>query len=204
MHRNIIAILRGIRPEEVETVTSVLIECGITKIEVPLNSPQPFESIEMMARLFGDAALIGAGTVLNSDDVNRVADVGGAMIVSPNCNELVIKATKSLDLLSYPGVFTPTECLAALRFGADGLKVFPSNLMGPNGLIAIRAILPQETQIFAVGGVGPENFAEWREGGAQGFGIGSGIYKPGNAPADVKLKAKKIVSGYDNVFGNCK
>jgi len=200
MTREIIAILRGIRPEEVEAIAGAIIGCGITKIEVPLNSPEPFKSLEIMARCFGTSALVGAGTVLNPADVLRVADAGGAMIVSPDCNEAVIRATKSAGLLSYPGVFTPTECFAALRYGADGLKLFPSFVLGPKGLIAIRAVLPENTVIYAVGGVGPENFSQWRDSGATGFGIGSGIYKPGDGPDAVVCKAETIVASYDAVF----
>lgn len=200
MNREIIAILRGIRPDEVVAVAQVLIESGITKIEVPLNSPEPIKSIERLAAACGAQALIGAGTVLTRQEVAQVANAGGAMVVSPNCNKAVIRASKSAGLLSYPGILTPTECFAALRHGADGLKIFPALLIGPQGLAAIRAVLPAATRVYAVGGVGPDNFAQWRDGGADGFGIGSGLYKAGDTAADVGRKAKAIVARYDKVF----
>lgn len=196
-HRNIVAILRGIRPEEAEPVAAALISAGITKIEVPLNSPEPLDSIGRMARRFGAEAIIGAGTVLAPEDVGRVAAVGGKLIVSPDANADVIRATKALGLLSYPGVMTPTECFAALRAGADGLKIFPGMLVGPEGLKAIRAVLPKGTEVLAVGGAGPENFAKWFAAGADGFGIGTAIYRPGDSAETVSGKAKVIVAEYD-------
>jgi 2-dehydro-3-deoxyphosphogalactonate aldolase len=196
-HRNIVAILRGIRPEEAEPVAAALISEGITKIEVPLNSPEPLDSIGRMARRFGAEAIIGAGTVLAPEDVGRVAAVGGKLIVSPDANADVIRATKALGLLSYPGVMTPTECFAALRAGADGLKIFPGMLVGPEGLKAIRAVLPKGTEVLAVGGAGPENFALWLAAGADGFGIGTAIYRPGDSAETVSEKAKTIVAEYD-------
>lgn len=196
-HRNIVAILRGIRPEEAEDIGAALIEAGITKIEVPLNSPEPFDSIGRMARRFGTEAIIGAGTVLTTGDVSRVAEVGGRLIVSPDANTDVIRATKAQGLLSYPGVMTPTECFAALRAGADGLKIFPGMLVGPEGLKAIRAVLPKGTEVLAVGGAGPENFAQWFAAGADGFGIGTAIYRPGDSAKTVSEKAKIIVAEYD-------
>ena len=196
-HRNIVAILRGIRPDEAEPIAAALIGAGITKIEVPLNSPEPFESIGRMARRFGAKAIIGAGTVLTAEDVGRVAGVGGKLIVSPDANPDVIRATKALGLLSYPGVMTPTECFAALRAGADGLKIFPGVLVGPEGLKAIRAVLPKGTEVLAVGGAGPENFAEWFAAGADGFGIGTALYRPGDSAETVSEKARNIVAEYD-------
>jgi 2-dehydro-3-deoxyphosphogalactonate aldolase len=195
--RNIIAILRGIGPDDAEAIASVLIEAGITKIEVPLNSPEPLTSIEKMTRKFGDSALFGAGTVLTVEDVAGVADAGGMLIVSPDCNPDVIDATKAAGLLSYPGVFTASECFTALRHGADGLKIFPSFLMGPTGLAALRAVLPSTAEVFAVGGVGPDNFAAWFKAGAIGFGIGTAIYQPGDNVATVREKARILVAAYD-------
>ena len=199
MSRNIIAILRGVRPCEVVEIAGTLLGCGITKIEVPLNSPDPFESIAAIVQEFDDQALIGAGTVLTVSDVQRTCDVGGKFVVSPNCDPEVIAATKTAGLLSYPGVMTPSECFLALRLGADGLKFFPSNLIGPAGMKAICAVLPKAIEVLAVGGAGPENFAEWKEAGADGFGIGSSIYKPGYSMMEVQSRAKHIVSVYDQV-----
>jgi 2-dehydro-3-deoxyphosphogalactonate aldolase len=200
MSRNIIAILRGIRPPEAEAVCGKLIEAGITRIEVPLNSPDPLSSISNMVQAFGEKALIGAGTVLDTDAVANVARIGGRMIVSPDCNPDVISATKAAGLISYPGVATASECFTALRHGADGLKLFPSFLIGPAGLNAIRAVLPEGTQTYAVGGVSASNFAEWHKAGVAGFGIGTGVYKSGFSASEVHERAVEIVAAYDKVF----
>ena len=196
-HRNIIAILRGIRPEEVLAVADALIGEGITKIEVPLNSPDAIASVAALAGRFGDVAVIGAGTVLTPADVDRVQAAGGGLIVSPDANPAVIARTKALGLLSYPGVMTPTDCFAALRAGADGLKLFPGSLIGPAGLKALRAVLPEGTEVLAVGGAGPGNFAEWFAAGASGFGIGTALYRPGDGAAEVANRARGIVAQYD-------
>lgn len=197
MSRGIIAILRGVTPEAVEGIGAALIDAGIDRIEVPLNSPDPIDSIARLARAFGNVAQIGAGTVLTVEDVAAVAAVGGRMIVSPNTDSAVIRATRAAGLDSFPGVFTPSECLAALAAGATGLKVFPASMMGPEGLKAIRAVLPPGTDVYAVGGVGAADFADWRQAGAAGFGIGSALYKPGDNAAAVAAKARAIVAAWD-------
>ena len=201
MSREIIAILRGVKPDEVVGICETILEAGIDRIEVPLNSPQPFDSIGAIARAFGQQALIGAGTVLTPADAQRVKDVGGALVVSPDTNPDVIKKTKDLGLQSFPGVMTPTDCFTALRCGADGLKFFPGNLVGPAGLKAMSAVLPPDVPTYAVGGAGPENFAEWAAAGATGFGIGSAIYKAGFSVAEVRAKADAIVAAYDEALG---
>lgn len=197
MSREIIAILRGITPQEAAPVADALVDAGITRFEVPLNSPQPFESIAKMLLGHGNHAMIGAGTVLQVKDVEKLHMMGAHMVVSPDANATIIVATKQAGMLSFPGVMTPTECFAALQAGADGLKLFPASLLGVDGLKAIGAVLPKGTKTYAVGGVGPANFAEWFAAGVTGFGIGSALYKPGMSVADVAARAADMVAAYD-------
>jgi len=200
MSRNLIAILRGVRPDEAVAIGGALIGAGITKIEVPMNSPEPLKSIELLVNAFSDVAQFGAGTVLNSKQVQQVALTGATLIVSPNCDTDVIDATKALGLHSYPGVLTPSECFSALKHKADCLKVFPAFQMGLQGLKAVRAVLPTETQVFMVGGVGPENFADWIGAGANGFGLGSSLYKPGRSANKISDVARETVAAYDRAM----
>ncbi|MCI5078359.1 2-dehydro-3-deoxy-6-phosphogalactonate aldolase [Oricola sp.] len=200
MTRKIVAILRGIRPDEAAAVGAALVEAGITMIEVPLNSPQPLASIEILARDLGDAALIGAGTVLTPQQVDDVSSAGGRLIVSPNCNTDVISRTLSLGLVSMPGVFTPTECFTAIEAGARAIKLFPAEIAGPAGLKAIKAVLPKDVGIYAVGGISAGNCAEWARAGAAGFGIGGALYKPGDDAPTVAARARDMVAAHDAAF----
>ncbi len=197
MSRPIIAILRGLRPDEAVPVGQALLEAGIDRIEVPLNSPDPLESIRILSATFGGRALIGAGTVLTPEQAEAVAAAGGRLIVSPNCDVDVISKSVALNMQSWPGVYTPTEAFAALRAGATGLKLFPGILAGPTGLAALRPVLPDGTLVFAVGGAGPDNFRDWIRAGADGFGIGSALFKPGMSVTEIADRAGKIVAAYD-------
>jgi 2-dehydro-3-deoxyphosphogalactonate aldolase len=195
-HIPIIAILRGIKPEEADAAFDALVAAGVTLIEVPLNSPDPYDSIGRMAKRAAGIAKIGAGTVLTVDQVSGVKDVGGELIVSPNTDVEVIRKTKALRMESYPGVFTPTEAFAALAAGADALKFFPAELIGTTGIKAMKAVLPKDVPVLAVGGANESNFADYIQIGCAGFGIGSNIYKPGMSAAEIGQRAATLVAAY--------
>jgi 2-dehydro-3-deoxyphosphogalactonate aldolase len=190
----LVAIVRGIRPDEAHAVGAALIAAGIRIIEVPLNSPDPLESIARLAARFGEQATIGAGTVLDPADVPRVAAAGGRIIVSPDANMEVIAAAAAAGLVSAPGYFTPTEAFAALRAGAHALKLFPAEAATPAVLKAQRAVLPRDVPILIVGGVTPESMRGWSDAGAAGFGLGSGLYSPGRSADDVGERARAYVA----------
>ena len=196
-HRHLIAILRGITPGETIAVCEALIAAGITMIEVPLNSPDALTSIAMASNALGDKAAIGAGTVLTKKNVWAVSDAGGTFIVSPDTNKQVIEETVRLQMLSYPGVFTPTDAFRAIKAGATGLKFFPAEVLGPKGIKAIKAVLPPELPVYAVGGANPDNFSEYFAAGCTGFGLGTYIYKPGMDAAQVAERAATAVAAYD-------
>jgi 2-dehydro-3-deoxyphosphogalactonate aldolase len=181
----LIAILRGIQPVEVEEVGEALYEAGIRIIEIPLNSPDPLTSIERLARRFSDRAMIGAGTVLEREDVRRVAEAGGELIVSPNTNIDVIEAATEERLVSVPGYFTPSEAFAALAAGAHALKLFPAEGASPGVVKSQRAVLPVDVPLLVVGGVKPDTMRPWLDAGANGFGLGSGLYREGSTPDEV-------------------
>ncbi|WCM27284.1 2-dehydro-3-deoxy-6-phosphogalactonate aldolase [Sphingomonas sp. QA11] len=194
----LVAILRGVKPDEVEGVADALIEAGFSMIEVPLNSPDPLASIERLARRYGDAALVGGGTVLSVAQVEKVRAVGGRLIVSPNTNIDVITAAARDGLVVLPGYFTPSEAFAAIAAGASGLKLFPAEAATPAVLSAHRAVLPPEMAVFAVGGITPEGMAPWRAAGARGFGLGSALYRPGISPADIGERARAFIGALGN------
>ena len=197
----LVAILRGIRPEETEGVVTALLESGLRAIEIPLNSPDAFRSIEMAVKLAPQDALIGAGTVLTVEDVAKLDAVGGKLMVSPNVDVDVITAAREKGMVTMPGVLTPTEALLALKAGATGLKFFPASVLGPSGLNAIRAILPKDTLVAAVGGVSDKNFTDYTSIGITAFGLGTSIYKPGMTADDVRARAIATVAAYDLAIG---
>lgn len=198
--REIIAILRGVKPGEVERIAEAILKAGIEKIEVPLNSPEPLQSIGILAKQFGHHAHIGAGTVLSVQQVHDVNNAGGTIVVSPNCNVDVIKASRLNGQLSYPGVFSATECFTAIDAGASGLKLFPASVLGIDGLKALKAVVPADVPFYGVSGIGSADFSVWRTAGITGFGIGSNLYKPGMSADQVALHAQDIVAAYDTAF----
>jgi 2-dehydro-3-deoxyphosphogalactonate aldolase len=190
----IAAILRGVKPDEVEAIGDALIEASITVIEVPLNSPQPFESIKRLAARHGHLALVGAGTVLEAADVTRVKEAGGRLVVAPNFDADVVRGAKAAGLQTLPGVMTPSEGFAALNTCADALKLFPAEIIPPAVFRAWRAVFPAGTLLLAVGGVGIGNIGTYREAGASGYGIGSALYEPGRSAAEIGKRAKALVA----------
>ena len=190
----LIAILRGVKPDEVEAIGDVLVDAGFTMLEVPMNSPDPLDSVARLARRFEGRAVVGAGTVLRVEDVEAVGAAGGTLIIAPNANVRVIAAAAERGYVALPGIATPTEAFAALEAGAAALKLFPAEAAGPNVLKAMRAILPKDTRVLPVGGIVPEIMAEWRKAGAAGFGLGSALYAPGMTAADVGVRAAAFMS----------
>jgi 2-dehydro-3-deoxyphosphogalactonate aldolase len=197
----LVAILRGVEPEEAAGIGRALAQAGFAIIEVPLNSPRPTDSIRRIAAELGDRALVGAGTVLRPDQVAAVADAGGRLIVMPHADTAVIRAAKAAGLACVPGFATPTEAFAALAAGADALKLFPAEASPPHVLKAMRAVIPAEVPILPVGGITPEAMAEYVRAGASGFGLGSALYKPGMTPADVTARAERFVAAWRALHG---
>ena len=193
----LVAILRGLTPEEAPDIGDALVDAGFTLIEGPLNSPDPLRSIELLADRLGDRALFGAGTVLTVAQVREVDAAGGRFIVSPNTNADVIRATRSLGMDSLPGYFTASEAFAALEAGATGLKLFPADAVDPAMVKAHRAVLPRDTRVLAVGGINAANMADWRAAGVDGFGLGSNLYKAGKTACDVAADARAIISAWE-------
>ena len=191
----LVAIIRGVTPDEAEAVGDAIYEAGIRMIEVPLNSPDPFDSIERISKRLGERALVGAGTVLAPEDVARVRDAGGRLIVSPNTHAPVINAAFEAGLVSLPGYFTPSEAFEAIRAGATGLKLFPAEAASPKVVSAQLAVLPKDVPVLVVGGISPDNMGPWTAAGAAGFGLGSGLYKPGRSAAETGERARAYVQG---------
>jgi len=198
----LIAILRGVTPDEIVAVGRALYEAGFRVIEIPLNSPQPFESIRRLTAELGEKCLIGAGTVLTEAQVAEVDAAGGRLIVSPNANLAVIRASKAAGLVSAPGVATPSEGFAALDAGADSLKLFPAEQLGPAVVKAWRAVFPRELALLPVGGITPDNMGPYVAAGANGFGLGSALYKPGLSTAQVSANAQAFAAGWQVAKGS--
>ena len=197
----LVAILRGIRWQETEAIVGALIETGFEAIEIPLNSPEPFVSIEKAAKLAPANVLIGAGTVLTVEDVDRLNDVGGRLLVSPNVEPEVIRRAGQHGMVTMPGVFTPTEAFTAIRAGASALKFFPASVLGADGIKAVCAVLPKDVPVGAVGGVSEADFATYRTAGVSCFGLGSSLYKAGFTAAEVRERAERAVAARDKIAG---
>lgn len=190
----LVAIIRGVRPEEAEAIAGALVEGGIRIIEVPLNSPGPLDSIRRIAAAFGERALVGAGTVLDPADVERVRLAGGRLVVSPNADPAVIRASVAAGMVSSPGYFTPSEAFAAIAAGAHALKLFPAEAASPKVLKAHKAVLPAGLPVLVVGGVTPDSIAAWKAAGADGFGLGGALYRPGQDARSTLDKALEFVA----------
>jgi 2-dehydro-3-deoxyphosphogalactonate aldolase len=200
--RGLVAILRGLKPDEAVAVGEAVFAAGIEAIEVPLNSPDPFVSIERLAAALPATALVGAGTVLTEADADRLHGAGGRLLVSPNIDAEVMKRAAHHGMVTMPGVFSPSEAFLAIRLGASALKFFPASVLGPGGIAAMRAVLPAETLIGAVGGVSDKDFAGYKAAGVSVFGLGSSLFKPGMTVAEVVAKARAAVAAWDSVFGS--
>jgi 2-dehydro-3-deoxyphosphogalactonate aldolase len=198
----LVAILRGLKPEETPAAIEALLEAGLRAIEIPLNSPEPFQSIAIAAKMAPADALIGAGTVLTTDDVDRLEQAGGRLFVSPNVDQPVLAHAVAKGMVTLPGVLTPTEALLAARTGATGLKFFPASVLGISGINAIRAVLPPDLMIAAVGGVSEDNFGDYAKGGIKAFGLGSSLYKPGMTAEEIGRRAKATIAAYERAFGD--
>lgn len=193
----LVAILRGLEPERAVAVGEVLVEAGFDIIEVPLNSPEPLVSIAALVQALGHRALVGAGTVLAEAEVDALAAIGAQLVVSPNCNPAVIRRTAALGMVSLPGVLTPTEMFAAIDAGASGLKLFPADMAGPAVIKAVRAVLPPQVPLLAVGGISAANMGDYLAAGAAGFGIGGALFTPGKPLADIAADARAIVAAFN-------
>ena len=198
--RDLVAILRGLEPDHAVDVADALVEAGFSAIEVPLNSPRPFDSIERIALKHGATALIGAGTVLTADDVDRLSGAGGRLLVSPNIDAGVMARAAHHAMVTMPGVFTATEALRAIALGASALKFFPASALGPAGIKAVMAVLPKGCAVGAVGGVSDDDFADYARIGVRAFGLGSSLFAPGMSAGEVGRKAAAAIAAYDTVF----
>lgn len=194
-HRQVemVAILRGLTPERAPEVGAALVASGFTTVEVPLNSPQPFETIKLLAQDFGSGCLVGAGTVLSAAEVDRVHGAGGRLIVAPNCDSEVIRRALDLGMRVLPGIATPTEAFTALRHGATELKLFPAASYGPAHLRALKSVLPRQVKVFPVGGIGPRDIAGWLESGADGLGFGGELFRPAYTAAELTARAQALM-----------
>ncbi|WP_445678727.1 2-dehydro-3-deoxy-6-phosphogalactonate aldolase [Radicibacter daui] len=201
LRRGLVAILRGLQPDEAVAMAQVILEAGIEAIEVPLNSPDPFTSIRRIAAAMPPQVLVGAGTVLTAENVDRLAEAGGKLLVSPNIDQAVMERAAAHGMVTMPGVMTPTEAFLAIRLGASALKFFPANVLGPAGIAAMKAVLPTTTPVGAVGGVSEGDFAAYSKAGVSLFGLGSSLFKPGMTVAEVAKRARAAAEGWDRTFG---